>query len=267
MIYKECLIAKEELFHVTEHQHYYVNPYFGCSEGCPYCYWTVVPGWEGQISARLNVVEVFEKEMQTWDRGKRLCFGSYCNPYESIESKYRLMRGLLNVVKKYHIPFVLTTSSSLILDDTELIASMKDQAIIVFEFSRVERLVSFNKTGLHEVMDAANKFAQMGVTVLATVAPYLAEISDLDAILERLDDSIPIYIDSLDFNTNPTTAERLLPVIKMHKPECLAHYRWLTEGDNAMREFQEIAEKYKDNPRVKSFPFEIQYENCFGGEN
>lgn len=63
MIYQECNVTAEELFHVTEHGHEYVNPYFGCSEGCPYCYWTSIPGWEGQISVRVNAVDVLKTKL------------------------------------------------------------------------------------------------------------------------------------------------------------------------------------------------------------
>lgn len=265
MLYKECTISQEELFHVTEHGHYYVNPYYGCSEACPYCYWTAIPGWEGQITARTNIVSIFDQVMETWDKNKRICFGSYCNPYESIERDHRLTRGLLEVAKKRGVFFALMTSSDIILDDAALIASMKEQAVLVFELSRIERLVTFQKTGKHPVLDAANAFAEMGVTVMATLSPYLKGITDVEAILVRLDPRISVYLGQIDFETNPSTAGRLLEAVKQFQEEDVPYCRWLMEGNNAKSEFEELMDKYRDHAQVRRFPLDIQYDDCLGG--
>lgn len=262
MYLQERFISEDELFEITAHNHYYVNPYFGCSEGCPYCYWTSIPGWEGQITARINIAAVFAERMKSWDKTKRVCFGSYCNPYEGIEKEYRLTRDLLKVCKDQKIHFMLTTSSSLIVDDIDLIASMKDQAIIVFELSRIDRLVRFEKGGFHDVLDAANAFYKRGVKVLATLSPYLKGITDANKILGKLHSGIPLYLGALDLQTNWTTAGRLLPEIFQYKPELLDYYGWVIKDNNAEIEFENYMQQFAMNPRVKRFPLDIQYENC-----
>ena len=262
MILQEKTISQNELFEVSAHEHYYVNPYFGCSEKCPYCYWTSVPGWEGQITARVNIVEVFAERMRSWDKTKRICFGSYCNPYEFLERDYRLTRGLLQVCKEQRIHFLLTTSSSLIAEDIDLIASMKEQAVIVFELSRIDRLVRFEKAGFHDVIEAANAFHKRGIKVLATLSPYLKGITDANQILKELSPGIPLYIGSLDLQTNWTTAGRLLPEIYRYKPELLDHYGWVIQGNHAETEFEAYMQQFAFNHRVKRFPLDIQYENC-----
>ena len=262
MILQEGYISEESLFEITAHDHYYVNPYYGCSEGCPYCYWTSIPGWEGQITARVNIVDVFKSRMKSWDKTKRICFGSFCNPYESIERDYRLTRGLLQVCKDEKIHFMLTTSSSLIVDDIDLIESMKEQAIIVFELSRIDRLVRFEKGGFHDVLAAANAFHRKGIKVIATLSPYLKGITDTNKILHELDNEIPLYLGALDLHTNWTTAGRLLPQIYQYKPELLDHYGWVIKGNNAEVEFEEYMQQFNLNHRVKRFPLNIQYENC-----
>ena len=267
MIYQECNVTAEELFHVTEHGHEYVNPYFGCSEGCPFCYWTSIPGWEGQISVRVNAVDVLKTKLPGWDKRRRLCIGSYCNPYEEVERKYRLTRGILEALREYHIPFVLMTSSEFILDDAELIASMKENATIVFELCRIRRLVIFQETGSHPVLDAANRLARMGVPVLATLSPYLKGITDVEAVLEYLDERIPLYLGELDLETNRTVAARLLPAVKIYREAYLQHYLWDIQDGHAKMEFEEIMKEYEGNPRIRRFPLDISYENNEGGEH
>lgn len=259
MKYRETTICEEELLEVTAHGHYYVNPYFGCSEGCPHCYWTNLPGWEGQITIRRNIVEVFARRMRTWDKGKRICIGSYCNPYEAIESRWRLTRGLLEVCREEGVPFLLSTSSEVILEDLELIAGMKEQAVVVMELARIPRLLDFARTGVHPAIDAANVLRRRGVTVLATASPYLAGITDVDRLLGALDGDIPLYLGPLDLDTNWTTAARLLPQIYEHKPELLDHYGWVIREGHAREEFEAVLRRYAGEPRVKTFPLEVEY--------
>lgn len=262
MVLREKILSDDELLTLSSDNHYCVNPYFGCSELCPDSKWTLLPGWEGQITARVNVVDIFRSRMRTWDRSKRIVIGSFCDPYEHIERDYRLTRGLLQVCKEQKIHFVLSTSSAMIVDDIDLLVSMKNQAVVIFELSHIDRLVRYEKCGFHDVIAAANALHRKGIKVIATLAPYLKGITDANKILSDLDNGILLYIAPLDLSTNWTAAGRLLPEIYRYKPELLDHYGWVIKGNNAEVEFEEYMQQFNLNHRVKRFPLNIQYENC-----
>lgn len=259
MILNERKIIKQNLFHITEHGHYYLNPYFGCSEGCAQCYWPMIEGWEGQITAWTNIGEIFNDVAQTWDKSKRICFGSLCNPYESIEEQYGLMRELLTIARNNQIPVAVMTSSSLIVRDMDILLSMKDTAVIVFELARISRMTAFKHNGVHDVMDAANVYAKSGFKVMATVSPYLPQITDMEQILTYLDKSIEIYVGELDLKTNPMTEERLNAEIQQYQPELCGLYNHLIGGSYDQC-YLKMVDKYVDGNRVKKFPLDIMYE-------
>lgn len=257
MLMVEKTIEANELIHVTSHNHHYVNPYYGCSEGCPYCYWADIPGWSGKIDIRVNAPQLFEEYTRNWNTEKIIYIGSCCNPYEDIEQKYRLTRKMLITLKDRKIKFLLTTSTNRVLNDVDLLLEMKDQAIIVFELCRINRIKNFNATGFHEAIVAANALAAAGITVWATLGPILPGITNLGKILERLNKEIPVYVSPMDAVPGSPMHARVIASIQQDYPELTSFYEdMIRNNQNDVLFEQEIA-PYLSNPRVKRFPFPL----------
>lgn len=257
MLYQERNIAEEALFHITAHGHYYLNPYFGCSENCAQCYWPEIPGWSGQITAWVNIPDIFETHAAAWDPSRRIYLGSYCNPYEQIETKYGLTRKLLEIILHYKIPYAIMTSSALIQRDFDLLSTMPEKGVLVFELSRVRRLTQYRKSGRHDVLDVANQFAASGFRVLATVSPYLPEITDLDRLLCDLDTRIALYLGPLDLVTSPHTRQRLHAEVAAYRPELCSFYDTLLRGDQYDVLYHRLLQQYKGESRIRQFPLDI----------
>ena len=63
---EEMLIEKvkaDSAIDWSPHHHAYVNPYNGCTAGCPFCFWLSRQGWEGRIQIRENITELLENEL------------------------------------------------------------------------------------------------------------------------------------------------------------------------------------------------------------
>ena len=88
-----------------------------------------------------------------------------------------------------------------------------------------------------------------------------------EAVLEYLDERIPLYLGELDLETNRTVAARLLPAVKIYREAYLQHYLWVIQDGHAKMEFEEIMKEYEGNPRIRRFPLDISYENNEGGEH
>ena len=73
-------VACEQAFDWSAHHHAFINPYNGCTAGCPYCFWLSQKGWENRIQIRENIVDVLDTALKTWDPKEFIYLGSVCDP-------------------------------------------------------------------------------------------------------------------------------------------------------------------------------------------
>lgn len=105
-----------------------LNIYRGCHHGCRYCYALYSHGYLGaeefsrEIFVKVNIVEALEKELQSPDwKGDVINIGGVTDSYQPAEEKYRLMPQILKLLIKYKTPAIISTKSTLILRDFDLI--------------------------------------------------------------------------------------------------------------------------------------------------
>lgn len=141
-------IMAEEGFNLSPHNHAFINPYDGCSMGCPFCYWLSREGWEGRIQVKMNIGNLLEEELRRWPKREFLYLGSVCDPFNELEGRYRLTKRCLEIIKKYEVPLVITSSAvnPVILDYVELLRSMKQRVVVVVELARIP-YIEAAKTG------------------------------------------------------------------------------------------------------------------------
>ena len=114
-----------------------LNPYSGCSFGCTYCYaafFSRTPGerdnWGHWVKVKENAVELLRKEKfrkrQALD-GKSIYMSTVTDPYQPIERKLRLTRGLLEVMADGHKPkLVVQTRSPDVARDIDLFKRIEE---------------------------------------------------------------------------------------------------------------------------------------------
>ena len=113
-----------------------VNPYSGCSYNCLFCY---IRGskygthMEEKLAVKTNVLEVLEKQLA--NRAKKgqhgvVVLASATEPYLQFEEKYRLTRGILELLLKYRFPVHILTRSNLVTRDFDLLHEIDREAII-----------------------------------------------------------------------------------------------------------------------------------------
>jgi DNA repair photolyase len=115
---------------------YSVNPYEGCSCNCLYCY---IRGskygenMEEGLVVKSNALEVLEKQLAA--RAKKnqygiVTVGSATDAYMRHEEKLKLTEGMLKLLLKYRFPAFISTKSTLILRDIELLKQIDKSAIL-----------------------------------------------------------------------------------------------------------------------------------------
>lgn len=114
-----------------------LNPYRGCQYGCSYCYTAAFSPnekmrdeWGKWVVIKENAVEVLEQELFKWekknpDKLPSIYMSSVTDPYQPIESKTELTRGLLEVMLEYRPILVIQTRSPMITRDIDILQRFK----------------------------------------------------------------------------------------------------------------------------------------------
>lgn len=117
-----------------------INPYQGCEHGCVYCYARNTHNYYG-FSAGLD----FERKIMVKPSAPELLRKHFNNPsykvepitlagntdcYQPLERKYKITRGLLEVMLEYKNPVGLITKNSLILRDADILAELAKHNLV-----------------------------------------------------------------------------------------------------------------------------------------
>mgnify|MGYP001240243380 CR=1 FL=1 len=118
-----------------------INPYRGCEHGCTYCfarpthaYLGLSPGldFETRLTARPDAPEVLARELARKSYAPRtIAIGTNTDPYQPIEGRYRIMRGLLQVLSDFNHPVAIVTKGAALIErDLDLLAPMAARGLV-----------------------------------------------------------------------------------------------------------------------------------------
>ena len=109
-----------------------INPYRGCSHACAYCFARPTHEYLGldgggdfdrRIVVKVNAVELARAELAApgW-AGETVAMGTNTDPYQPVEGRYRLTRGIIGELLAAGNPFSVLTKSTLVTRDIDLLA-------------------------------------------------------------------------------------------------------------------------------------------------
>ena len=174
-----------------------LNPYAGCPHQCVFCYargthayreLDGVTEWGSVISVKMNVATVLRADLAGRAyRGEEIAIGTATDPYQALEGRYRLMRGVLTALRDARAEFHITTRSPLIVRDLDLLAQCARRADVSVAVS----VATLNEGLAHEIeptvapprqrLRAVRALADAGIRVGVAVAPILPDLTDDDA--------------------------------------------------------------------------------------
>ena len=171
-----------------------INPYRGCMHACVYCfarpthtYLDMDAGrdFETKIVVKVNAPEVLGRELASrrW-KGEHIAMGTGTDPYQRVEGRYRLMRGILSALITRRNPFSILTKGTLILRDVDLLTEAASVAPLSAAFSigsmdeDVWRTTEPGAPSPRARMDAVRTLNEAGIPTGVLIAPILPGISD-----------------------------------------------------------------------------------------
>jgi DNA repair photolyase len=171
-----------------------INPYRGCSHACVYCFARPTHEYLGldtgkdfdsQIVVKINAVELTRAETSParWP-GEPIALGTNTDPYQPAEGRYRLTRGILEVLIDRGNPFSVLTKSTLALRDIELFAEAARHGNVTVSFSigtldaKVWKETEPGTPHPQRRVEAIARLSEAGIPTGVLVAPVIPGLSD-----------------------------------------------------------------------------------------
>jgi DNA repair photolyase len=217
-----------------------INVYRGCSHACRYCFARPTHQYLGlnlgedfdrRIVVKINAVERLVAELRDpgW-AGETIAMGTNTDPYQRAEGKYRLTRGVVEVLAEHGNPFSILTKSGLVTRDLDLIAAGAARAAVSVSFSigtldeQVWRATEPGTPHPRRRLEAMRRCAEAGIPTGALVAPVLPGLSDSAEQLAQIGAEVRAH------------GGRILGVLPLHlRPGVREHFlAWLADFDPAL---------------------------------
>jgi len=179
-----------------------INPYRGCSHACLYCfarpthkYLDFNPGrdFEREIVVKVNAPEVLRVELArpSWKR-EHVALGTNTDPYQWVESRYRLMEGIWEALRDAANPCSVLTKSPLLLRDLPLMLEIAKRAGFTACLSiptldeKAWRATEPHTPSPKARLEAVAELNRAGIPTGVLVAPLMPGINDAPHQVEPL---------------------------------------------------------------------------------
>ena len=181
---------------------YTINAYRGCSHACTYCFarptheylgLDIGEDFERRIVVKVNAVDRLRSELRSpkWT-GEPIAMGTNTDPYQRCEGKYRLTRGIVEVLGSARNPFSVLTKSALVLRDLDVLtaAARRTRVSVSLSIGTLDEAVwrATEPAAPHprRRVDAVRVLSEAGIRTGVLVAPVLPGLSDSSAQLEEV---------------------------------------------------------------------------------
>lgn len=181
-----------------------VNPYVGCAHACKYCYADFMKRFTGHKEEWGTFVDVKHwPKIKNPDRydGKTIIIGSVTDPYHQCEKEYLKTREFLEELRGVNVNLIITTKSSLILRDLDLIKTFPDP-IVSLSINTLDE--SFkndmdNASPIAERLETLKKVHAEGIKSVCFISPIFPGITDVFEIINEVSDYVDyIWLENLN---------------------------------------------------------------------
>lgn len=116
-----------------------INPYRGCEHGCIYCFARpthaflgLSPGldFETKLTMKPDAPQLLRRALSAKRyKPQPIAIGTNTDPYQPIEKKHKIMRGVLGVLAEFNHPVTIVTKSALVARDADILGQMGEKGL------------------------------------------------------------------------------------------------------------------------------------------
>jgi len=171
-----------------------INPLVGCEHGCIYCFarpshafHDLSPGldFETRLFVKPDAPALLRTELA---KRAYLCapiaMGTNTDPYQPIESKWRITRQIIDVLASCDHPVMITTKSDRVVRDLDLLAPMAAKGLVAVAISvtslepKIAMTVEPRAPHPQRRLKAVRQLTEAGVPTYVNMAPVIPAITD-----------------------------------------------------------------------------------------
>jgi DNA repair photolyase len=234
---------------------YTINPYRGCTHACVFCfarkthtYLDLNPGrdFEREIVVKVNVPERLRAELArpSWRR-ELVALGTNTDPYQWVESRYRMMPEILAALEEAETPVSVLTKSPLAMRDVEIFERMAKHLPVSVNLS-VPTLDegAWRATEPHTPspaarLDAVAELRRRGIDSGVLIAPLMPGINDspdqVKPIIDRARKADASFLGGVALHLRDEVRDVFFAWLNEKRPDLLPRYEKLYRGRAYMR--------------------------------
>lgn len=248
-----------------------INPYVGCAFGCAYCYaryahryviernvaahpeqrmlrdaFETLPPWlafERQIFVKENAAEVLRRTLRHGSdkhlnllKGEGIGIGTATDPYQPAERRFRVTRGILEVMAEHEgLRVWIITKSPLITRDIDLLRRIGRHNTISVHISLITidrelaRRIEPRAPTPESRLKALARLREHGIAAGINVMPVLPGITDrpqqLEPLIKAVAEAGAVYLNACALRLRAAARQRYLPFVEAEFPELAPRYR------------------------------------------
>ena len=224
-----------------------INPYRGCSHACVYCfarptheYLDLDAGrdFEKEIVVKVNVPEVLRAELArpSWKR-EHVALGTNTDPYQWVEGRYKLMRGIWEAMRDFANPCSILTKSPLLLRDKDLLLQIAERTTVSACLSvptldeKAWRATEPHTPHPRARLEAVAELNRIGIPTGVLIAPLMPGINDgpgqVERIVELADEAGATSIGGQALFLRGSTKDVFFDWLRAKRPDLVERYEQL----------------------------------------
>ncbi|MCG2711877.1 MAG: radical SAM protein [Candidatus Omnitrophica bacterium] len=241
---------------------YVVNPYQGCAFACLFCYAQFSKAaqketseWGKYVKVKVNGLEILKKELQL-KNPKKVLIGSTTEPFQPVEKKYGLTRGIIRILNQRKIKYVIMSRSLLL---GEYIEELDRQlcAGIYFTVDVMPKLLKQKfepyAVSAKKSIELVNKLINNNINTTAYFCPVMPFLHENLKEVNSLNIEVKAEFEIINFQMSGIrriiqTIEQIYPeAAKKYKKMCLDKTFYNNVARDIKKDIKKIAgERFKD---------------------
>jgi DNA repair photolyase len=192
--------------------------------------------FEREIVVKVNAPEVLRVELArpSW-KGEHIAMGTNTDPYQWVESKYRLMPGIWEALRDSGTPSSLVTKSPLVLRDLELLKELHERSEMTVYLSvptldeGAWRATEPHTPSPRARLKAVAALNEAGVPAGVLIAPLQPGINDSPEEVHKIRDLAreagAISVGSVTLHLRGEVRDIFFDWLRLHRPDLIPYYQ------------------------------------------